>query len=111
MMTSADDSAALDLLADYCIATTAKDCSILVSMALAKSKPVASLDSPDTAAPGQMNIKQGSRPCELGSFGGISYRVTVVDLDRKSLRKLEGHKRLDDEILGANVGLLHSFNS
>ena len=111
MMTSADDSAALDLLADYCIATTAKDCSILVSMALAKSKPVAFLDSPDTAAPGQMDMKQGSRPCELGSFGGISYRVTVVDLDRKSLRKLEGHKRLDDEILGANVGLLHSFNS
>ena len=111
MMTRADDSAALDLLADYCIATTAKDCSILVSMALAKSKPVASLDSPDTAAPGQMDMKQGSRPCELGSFGGISYRVTVVDLDRKSLRKLEGHKRLDDEILGANVGLLHSFNS
>jgi len=111
MMTRADDSAALDLLADYCIATTAKDCSILVSMALAKSKPVAFLDSPDTAAPGQMDMKQGSRPCELGSFGGISYRVTVVDLDRKSLRKLEGHKRLDDEILGANVGLLHSFNS
>ena len=56
-------------------------------------------------------MKQGMRPCELGSLGGISYRVTVVDLDRKSLRKLEGHKRLDDEILRANLHILHSIHS
>ena len=39
----------------------------------------------------------------LGSFGGVCYRVTVVDLDCKSLRKLEGHKRLDEDIIRANL--------
>lgn len=111
-MANIDDCAALDLLADYCVATTAKDCSILISMASSKSKfpkPPTSSAFPNKDA--SRDMKQGMRPCELGSLGGISYRVTVVDLDRKSLRKLEGHKRLDDEILRANLHILHSIHS
>ena len=82
-----DESRRLDVLADYCIAATAKDCSILVAM---------TLDS------GNSPTKQGTSPRQLGIVGDIAYRVTVVDLDIKPLEKLAAHKRLDLDILRAN---------
>ena len=105
-MARAGESARLDLLADYCIATTAKDCSILVAMASSNNKLTESSTSSARStydASHDAPVKQGLRPCELGSFGGVCYRVTVVDLDCKSLRKLEGHKRLDEDIIRANL--------
>jgi inositol-pentakisphosphate 2-kinase len=89
-----DHGAPLDVLADYCISATAKDCSIMITMA-----PRHRIES----------RIQGAKPCENGvvDIGSqdtcIEYRVTVVDLDRKSLGKIKSHAKLDRDIIEANL--------
>ena len=62
-----DESQCLGLLADYCTAATAKDCSILVAMTTAGT----------TNGQTTTRTKQGTRPCQLGILGDVAYRVTV----------------------------------
>lgn len=94
------DEDPLDVLADYCESATAKDCSIMITMA--KNEYL-----------GMTNAIQSCKPCEHGCIstklhGGVSscrYRVTVVDLDRKSIGKIRAHAELDRDIVESN--LLH----
>ena len=97
-MAASSEAARLDVLADYCTSATAKDCSILVSMTRETFN-----DMNTSGVRRDDRIKQGNRPCELGLLGGIAYRVTVVDLDKKSLKKLKAHKQLDENIMRANL--------
>ena len=89
-----DQGDLLDVLADYCISATAKDCSIMITMA-----PHQKIES----------RVQSAKPCENGvvDIGWqntcLEYRVTVVDLDRKSLRKIKSHAKLDRDIIEANL--------
>lgn len=86
----------LHVLATYCESATAKDCSIMITMAK---------DDITTAT-----TQQSSRPCNHGciplsdtSGASCRYRVTVVDLDRKSLAKITSHASLDRNILESNI--------
>lgn len=104
-----DEAAALDVLVDYCTAATAKDCSILIAMTRLRARETGTPSSDAIRINGgdhnnhKEDTKQGLKPCQLGILGDIAYRVTVVDLDRKRLQKLAAHKRLDLDILRANV--------
>jgi len=83
------------MLADYCESATAKDCSVMITM------------SKDYSDAKQMPQKT-AKPC---SYGRISlpdgetfrYRITVVDLDRKSLAKIKSHAELDRLIMDSNT--------
>lgn len=82
----------MDIVADYCIAATAKDCSLMISF----------------CASGDATTRhQPPNPCGTGAICtslGIScmYRITIVDLDRKPLEKIKAHAALDKEIMRVN---------
>lgn len=85
----------MDILADYCIAATAKDCSVMISFS--------------ATGDASSSKRQAPNPCGTGAIRtslGIHclYRVTVVDLDRKNLEKIKAHATLDREIIRANSG-------
>jgi len=82
----------MDIVADYCIAATAKDCSLMISF----------------CTTGDATTRhQPPNPCGTGAICtslGIScmYRITIVDLDRKPLEKIKAHAALDREIMRVN---------
>ena len=75
---------ALAVLRDYLIAATAKDCSIMIAFRNDEKNAVHSC---------------GERIEAAGSTW--SFRVAIVDLDMKSLQKLDTHMHLDQQILAA----------
>jgi len=86
----------LCILAEYCESATAKDCSIMITMAR------------DDGAEGK--LQDSTRPCEHGAISlpgragaACRYRITVVDLDRKSLAKIKSHANLDRLIMDSNT--------
>lgn len=89
---------AYSLLRKYCIATTAKDCSIMLTF------------QKQATQCGLCGKKQGSDFSEHGILVSLdnehfhtnelyAYRVTVVDVDRKSTKKIEKHYQLDTNIM------------
>lgn len=89
-----DMEAKLDILRDYCLAATAKDCSIMVA-----------ITESCCSTPRRQSHEWCSEGCLLvESLGrGIRYRVVVVDLDRKTLAKVPKHAALDRRIMAANL--------
>lgn len=84
----------MDILADYCIAATAKDCSLMISFC-ASGDATTRHQPPNPCGTGAICTSLGI-PC--------TYRVTVVDLDRKKLEKIKAHAALDRKIMHVNSG-------
>lgn len=95
-ITDEERNGILCLLAEYCESATAKDCSIMITMG-----------RDDNA---ENKLQDSGKPCSYGSISlpdqkGAKwrYRITVVDLDRKSLAKIESHANLDRLIMDSNT--------
>lgn len=92
-LTTDDVDRYLSILAAYCESATAKDCSIMITMA----------PYDDTISHHATKCQASSRPCEHGYIKGCRYRITVVDLDRKSIGKIKHHATLDRQIMESNI--------
>lgn len=89
----------LAVLRSYCIAATAKDCSVMISLRW-EMQPAGGACA-EVQGPGWSSEACGfvGDPCKPGYM--VRYKVTIVDLDRKSLEKIPGHRQLDLDILAA----------
>ena len=131
---SADWPAACAALRGYLTAATAKDCSLMITLALLQSPSAPQQDGDRHQTPGQSaamdGVGVGGRGCASGGIlqeagtqlpavqedpdvGSVvqdsetrrwfRYKVAVVDLDLKALRKIEQHFVLDRQILDCAV--------
>jgi inositol-pentakisphosphate 2-kinase len=101
-------SEAIRILRAYSIASTARDCSLMIALqrwcGVEKAGACAS-SIPSAAHARHQNRLQGEDPSYCGVLQHpesdivLRYRVTVVDLDRKPLRKIPKHLVLDREIM------------
>lgn len=89
----------LHVLSTYCESATAKDCSIMITMAKDDIQT-------DTTQQSFKPCNHGCIPLSDTTGASCRYRVTVVDLDRKSLAKITSHASLDRNILESNM--IHS---
>lgn len=115
-----------DILRRYCLAVAAKDCSIIVSYttqceaaaAPSMQRPVMDCDACKNDADRLRCMLEPAKNQAPADKGGerlvhtcigsvrvgqqmVRYRVGVVDMDRKSIGKVESHQKLDQEILQA----------
>lgn len=89
---------AIRVLRNYCISATAKDCSVMIAMERVDPGPAGTSETPQP-------LRQGVEFEECGLVHLVPqvlmlrYRVTIVDLDRKSLGKIPKHHDLDRRIM------------
>ena len=107
---------ALKILRSHCLASTAKDCSVFITFERyvfesGKShNPYICAASEENGSPKiTNNRKQGLQGDGCGivqlpeSHCILRYRVAVVDLDRKPIKKIEDHWHLDRKIMETHI--------
>lgn len=102
-------SEALNILRSYCLAATARDCSLFITLRrivlVEDQDAFFSDESCEPSSATVASIRQGSSINGCGilrhpeSSSILLYRITVVDLDRKPLAKILKHVELDRRIM------------
>ena len=87
----------LRILRDYLLATTAKDCSLMIALqavpqAYSQLRKDSSAQLHDSLSSQEL-LSTPALTCPL------QYKLTIVDLDRKPHAKIAAHYRLDQEIM------------
>ena len=91
----------MQIIRDYLLATTAKDCSLMITMQVepagtlphCSDTEIDSCDQPNIAHPGMGKVSLPDLALEA------TYKVAVVDLDLKPHAKINSHYRLDQQIM------------
>ena len=81
---------------EYVMATTAKDCSLMIAIQPVK---YTSINDNDNYTGVMLQTQNRCGQVHLGGASSFQYRVTVVDVDRKSVSKIPKHYELDKEIM------------
>ena len=88
------------VLRSYCLATTAKDCSMMITVA--KNVSVENPNLNRCQSPGWSLRSCGQLDFVLnGVTNSFLYKISLVDMDRKPLSKIPIHMELDEEIMKA----------
>jgi len=109
----------IQTMRSYVIATTAKDCSIMITMRSnghtdALNKNNSSSKEESFSAKLQTEKENGvvvfSETEKIEGLHSVEYRISVVDLDRKSTSKIPKHYELDQQIIKAAKKLRRKQN-
>jgi inositol-pentakisphosphate 2-kinase len=95
---------AIEAIRSYIIATTAKDCSIMITMRRAPEYELNKSELPRLQTEnenGLVIVDVVGKEKEERREHRVEYRISVVDLDRKSTSKIPKHYELDQQILKA----------
>lgn len=88
----------MNILQNYLLATTAKDCSLMIAL---QAVPQAHLQHVLKSSDAQLH--DNGAPWEFmrspALISPLRFKLTVVDLDRKHHAKIAAHHRLDHEVM------------
>ena len=88
----------MKILQNYLLATTAKDCSIMIKLQAMAHVPAQHSQRGESAG-GYADWDPADVVCNSALTLPMRYKVTVVDVDRKPHQKIVSHHHLDQQIM------------